>query len=632
MIKGFVYSTLSLIMAFNFGYAQEYATTKIPSELRKNAVMVIRDEQTTIKIVSKTKLTETTKLVFTILNKLGDNYSSAYQFYDKNTSLSNLKVVVYDSLGTKTNDYAKNDFKDQSRISGGTIYQDDRIKYLDINRTQYPYTIEFSYTKELNSNFFIPNWRPLYTYNISVEKSNFKIVYPKILPLRFKESSLVNVEALEEAQNITRIYNCQKLGAIEHEDLSTGIENITPWAYFAPNDFSFEDTDGSLATWKDLGSWVYNLSKDGDKLPPAMVLKAHELTDSIKNPKEKARALYHYMQSKTRYVSVQLGIGGFKPFPAEKVALNNYGDCKALSNYMKALLKEVNIPSHLVVVKSGDNKNIWSDFSSMGQADHMILCVPIVKDTVWLECTSQKAPFNYLGSFTENRNVVLVKENGGELVKTPTSTPRQNFQFRTATIKLNAEGDASVSIKTNFGGEQFEDISYQLYEEPKEQKDNLYKSIGIPNTEIIGFSYSQKNKDLPELEETINVKAAKMMNGLGSNLFLTLNLLNRRQYIPAVYENRKTNFAINYSYFDKDEITYEIPEGFKVDFIPENQEIKSEFGIYKIQVKKEGNKITYTREHEMWKKVYEPTKYASLINYYKAIYKADKQKAVIVKL
>ena len=55
------------------------------------------------------------------------------------------------------------------------------------------------------------------------------------------------------------------------------------------------------------------------------------------DPIEKAKIVYKYMQEKTRYISVQVGIGGFKPMLAKDVDRLGYGDCKALSNYTKAL-------------------------------------------------------------------------------------------------------------------------------------------------------------------------------------------------------------------------------------------------------------------------------------------------------
>ena len=125
----------------------------------------------------------------------------------------------------------------------------------------------------------------------------------------------------------------------------------------------------------------------------------------------------------------------------------------------------------------------------------------------------------------------------------------------------------------SYGGEQFEDHEYQLHEEPKNQKENIYKYIAIANPDLINFSYQQKDKDVPDLEEDIDLKANKLLNGVGNSLFLTLNLMNKRQYIPSAYEARKTNFAIGYSYHDKDEITYELPANYKVDFVPKDQEI-----------------------------------------------------------
>jgi transglutaminase-like putative cysteine protease len=630
---------LILILCYLFcnnTYAQVYQLTKNPIDLTKNADAITRLETTNIKIKSTTKVEVDYKSVITILNKQGEDFGDLSLSYDKDITINSIKAVLYDALGQKVNDYNKNDFTDQSQISDFSIYEDNRVKFLNISRTTYPYTVEFTYSINLNSNFFIQGWYPQPTYNLAVENSLYTITYPKTLPVRFKESVLSKGTSKEIDGQITTTYACKNLAALEYEDLSSGIDNITPWVRASATNFTYDNSSGDLSTWNSLGKWVYDINKDLDILPPATAAIAHQMTDEIKDPKEKIKVLYKYLQSKTRYVSVQLGIGGFRSFSAEKVAGNNYGDCKALSNYMKALLKEVNIPSQLVIVKAGErgNTNLWSDFSSIGQANHMILCVPLAKDTVWLECTSQKQPFNYLGSFTDNRNVILVSENGGKLVKTPYYAPNKNFQLRKANIILSQNGDAEAKISTSFGGEQFEDINSQLYKEPKDQKDYLIRGVsnGIANPEILNFNYAQKNPDIPEIEETISLKAPKLLTGLGDNLFLTLNILNKRTYIPATIENRKTNFKLSMSYYDKDEIVYELPAGYKVDFLPENSIIKSPFGEYKTQIKVEANKIIYLREQIMLENQYPPEKYNELVNFYKAIFKADKQKVVLAKI
>ena len=134
------------------------------------------------------------------------------------------------------------------------------------------------------------------------------------------------------------------------------------------------------------------------------------LTDTYK----KVAVLYDYLQKNTHYVLVTFGIGGLQPYEASYVARNKYGDCKALSNFMVALLKEAGIKSYPVAIWGGEEEREFvKDFPSH-QSNHIICAVPIEKDTVWLECTtSQFLPAGYLSWFTANRFGLLISENGG---------------------------------------------------------------------------------------------------------------------------------------------------------------------------------------------------------------------------
>jgi hypothetical protein len=121
------------------------------------------------------------------------------------------------------------------------------------------------------------------------------------------------------------------------------------------------------------------------------------MTDTIQSDKDKVRFLYRYLQQNMRYVSVQLGIGGLKPFPAMFVDQKKYGDCKALTNYMGALLRAVNIPSCYAIVNAGTNAKPADPKFPDNVFNHVILCVPLKNDTTWLECTSNTQPFGQLG-------------------------------------------------------------------------------------------------------------------------------------------------------------------------------------------------------------------------------------------
>ncbi|RZL05324.1 MAG: hypothetical protein EOO89_26755, partial [Pedobacter sp.] len=117
----------------------------------------------------------------------------------------------------------------------------------------------------------------------------------------------------------------------------------------------------------------------------------------------------------------------------------------------------------------------------------------------------------------------------------------------------------------------------------------------------------------------------------GDKMFLSLNLLNRQGGTASNVENRKTGFSVNYSYNDEDEIVYTIPKGFKVEFLPKDVLIESEFGKYTAKVIANGNTITYTRTKMMTNKRYPPEKYNDYVVFSKKIYQADKSKGILIK-
>lgn len=615
----------------SFLKAQEYALSNIPDSLLLNADAVIRNETREYILKSPSKATEKYSLVVSVLNNNAEEYNSLGLSYDKFSRIEELSASLINKEGVVIKEYKINDFIDRSLISSYSIYEDNRAKVLKINYPTYPYTIKFSYQVNHNSILSYPSWYPQADFRLSVQKSTYELSHPVDMKVRFKLNKLP-IPAVQD-ENKTKLirFSVHNLKAYAIEPLSAGLNKITPWALLGPTNFEFDGSQGDLSDWNAYGKWLYNLSAGLDVLPDNIKLKVHELTDNLTDEKEKIKVLYKYLQAKSRYVSVQLGIGGFKPFEAVKVAQNNYGDCKALSNYMLALLKEANIKSYLTVVGANPKSGLRTDFASANQANHMILCVPLQKDTVWLECTSQRSPFNYLGSFTEGRNVLLIAPSGGQIVKTPSLKPSDSQQTRKINVFIDSLGNAKIKLHTQYTGEQFEDIQHQLYSEVKEQKDYIYSTLQTPNVKIEKFNYSLAEKDMPKIEESLDLILDNIFVNGGNNKFVTLNLFNKKSYVPEVVPNRKTDFRISMNYHDYDEVVYELPENYKVEFIPKETQIKTDFGIYTSSTTISGNKIIYKREQQMFKSIYPAEKFNDLVAFYKTIYKADKQKAVLVK-
>ncbi|QPH39786.1 DUF3857 domain-containing protein [Pedobacter endophyticus] len=607
-----------------------YHVAKIPANLKKDAIAVVRNEEQFFDIKNLGAGQFEYKIAITILNKAGDDFAEMNEVYDKFSNIYSIKATLYDASGKKVKDYRSSEIKDQSLLSDFSIFDDNRVKRLKFVSVNYPYTIEYSYKQDFKGLLYFPSWRDFKGYNVSVEKSSYTIQKDKNYQLRYLTSKGLKTDSVTADDKVQYKWASANKPALVYEPLATGIDKISSWVKASPDQFEYDGSTGNFNNWKSFGAWIYDLNKGGEKLPDATKQLVQNLIKDAKTPKEKIRALYNHLQQNTRYVSVQLGIGGFRPILAEKVAQVNYGDCKALSNYMKALLSEAGIKSNLIVI-GNDMPSLNREYSSMGQANHMILCVPLTNDTTFLECTSQYKPMGFIGNSNSDRDVLMITEDGGKIVHTPVYTAKDNYQIRKTKIDLNEDGTGLLKLESVYGNAQFEDNFDNTLLEPVTLRKRIIEGSPIPVNELINIKYTQPDKSLPVLTEELSFKTNKLLTKGGDKLFLVVNQINRKEHVPLKVEDRKTYFSVPFSYNDEDEIIYTLPTGYKVEFIPQDVTITSEFGTYTAKFAAKDNTIVYTRTQIMSNQKYPPAKYNDYVDFIKKIYQADKQKAVLAK-
>ena len=610
----------------------KYPVSSIPNEMKENVNIVLREEEMRFKINSKNSATQYEHKAFTIFNEKGNLVAEEIIFYDKLTRIVFVNASVYDANGKLIKKLKKTDIRDQAAYDGVTLFSDDRLKSLDLTQAAYPYTVEFEYEIEYKFLYYIPSgwWGG---EKISHEHASYQLIFPKDLRPRYQ---LLNssVEAVKETlpdgfESLT--WKFENLKPNQTEPMSPPQGELIPHLLVAPSKFEFSGYAGSLESWEEYGKWQLSLNKDRDILPEQTKQKIKELTKNLSTTEEKVKAIYEFMQSKTRYVGIQLGIGGWQPFPASVVDETGYGDCKALSNYTVALLKEAGVKGYYSIIRAGRNEqSIQSDFPS-NQFNHVVVSVPNGKDTLWLECTSQIESCGYQGSFTEDRWALMVTEEGGKLVRTVNYTPEQNLQSRTANVSLDISGNAKATVRTIYRGIQYENghLNFRI-SNTDDQKKWIENNTDIPSFSLNGFSMKEVKAKIPSaivnLELTLNRYAAIS----GKRLFIMPNLMNRNSVILEKIAERKTEVVRRRNYIDLDTIKFSVPENLYPEFLPEPVKISSKFGEYEASFKFDAGKVIYTRRMKVWKGRFPKETYSELVDFYKNVTKADNIKLVFL--
>lgn len=617
-------------------FAQDinYSSFTIPEALKKNANAVVRINSVNVNLNSPDQMTTTIRRVVTVLNKQGNRHVDAYTHYDDNSRIKSIKATVYNDLGIVIKKFKKNDFKDESAIDNNTLFSDSRVKYLDYTPITYPYTIEYLVEKTTDGTAFIRSFIPIDAYYLSVENSTYNLRFSPGMNLRKKEISFDDIELIKKEESGNYYFQIQHIPAIKPEAYSQAFHEIVPRVLFALNQFSYEGVRGNASNWDELGKWVYlALMEDTYDLPAGTVGMIQNLVKDEETDIDKARKIYQYVQDKTRYISVQIGVGGWKPFKVSEVDKLGYGDCKALTNYTKALLDAVGISSNYAVVFAGsDMRSMDSDFAKLA-GTHAILNIPQENgEDIWLECTSQTSPFGYIANFTDNRDVFLVKPEGGKIKRTKKYGVDENTQEIIGHCELDPNGNIIVDASIASRGIQY-GYKYHLKKSSAKEQEEHYKEEWdyINNLVIDNIEFTDDREDI-SFTETIQFKAGKYASLLGDRMLFNINVLSKSEYIPDRYRNRTQGVEVLRGFKDSDVVKIILPEGYSIEALPEGETIETKFGsyIYSLELKDQQTLI-YKRELTLLDGVYPKEDYAAFRNFYRSVARKDNLKVSIIK-
>lgn len=627
---------LAVVCLFSFAAKAgdgDYAISKIPDSLLKGANVVKRLENIRFEIISTGETVLQYHYVLTILNENGDKYSSFVEYYDKLRKVTSIEGTLYDAQGKELKQLKSKDVKDLSAVSDISLMDDNRKKVHDFYHKVFPYTIEYKAEIKFNNSFNFPGWYPQEYEHQAVQQSSLTVVMPPAYEVRYRMYNYAGKPepGTEKSKKVLK-WNVTNVKAVVKEPFAPRWHELVTMVTLAPTEFAIEGYNGNMTNWNEFGKFLFQLGKGRDLLPEDIKQKVHSLIAGVKDDKEKVKILYRFMQQNTRYISIQLGLGGWQPFEASFVAQKAYGDCKALSNYMYSLLKEAGIRSQYALIKAGEyNYFMASDFPS-NQFNHAILCVPFAKDSLWLECTSQTQPAGYMGNFTGNRKALLIDENGGTLVNTPYYASEENQQLRTIKGSIDAGGTLHMKVNTTYKAFQQDNLHSMINQLSKDRvKEILQKQLSLANYHVASFNYKENKEVVPDIEEQLDIEVNNYATITGKRLFIVPNLLNRTGTQLTADEKRKYDVELLYPYRDVDSIEVTLPAGYVVESLPQPVKLQTPFGAYSSSVKIENDKLVYVRVREQASGRFPSSAYDDLVKYYSAIYKADNARVVLVK-
>ena len=559
----------------------------------------------------------------TVMNQEGRAHTRVIIPYNPYRIPRNFKGEVNDRNGKRVRTLRRSDIEDNALITQQLLYDDYRYKRMQLMHDEYPYTVTYSYTIDYNQLLNWPEWTPQ-PRGTSVEYAEFVLRVADGVHFRTRESHLETIG--DEVRNRATIHSDIPPTVMTSDGLreyrweirnrfpirttrgGPGYAEMQPELRISGSDFEVDGYAGSLRTWEDFAGWYRRLYSENMELSGRDRELVREIAATSSDTLEIIRRLYRHVQEYTRYVNVSLGIGGWKPFPPTYVYENRHGECKALTHYLFVLLREAGIPSCPVLVQSLPGRSTVDPDFPENAFNHVFLAVPyrdsgadgpgntstknICTDAhfrsgsfLWMEATSSTMPAGYAGRSNSDRYGLMVTEDGGGMVWIPGIGSDENRIARSGVFDLDENGNIRGSVNLLASGYPHESVRKAArFMNTREQRQFLDSRIAWPRSRIRDFEIHADSL-LPDAGFAVQLEQSGFANRSGNRLFVTApRTVFGHPRLPE--EDRESEdagpeqdagsehdtgqvFRLNMAYSTTDSLVFRLPEGFRVEALPE---------------------------------------------------------------
>ncbi|WP_412060919.1 DUF3857 domain-containing protein [Rubrivirga sp. IMCC45206] len=584
--------------------AQEWAVTPAVRLAADGAPVVVRHYATEYEVDGPGRATTRVRLVATALDAAGrEAVAELGVVHGGFRRLRRFEGTLYDADGTEVRRLGRRDAEDRAL---GSIYEDLKVRRAALYGDRLPFTVEWTYEIEHDGVLGWPTWRPQRS-GWPVEEALFTLTVPTGTPVRTLARDVVPPsERLGDRGRDARTWRIVGLTRAQIEEWGPPGWEQLPELRLGTDRFEIGGAQGRLDSWSAFGAWYDGLGADRQALPPGALAEVRRIVEGATTDAERARRLYRHLQATTRYVSIQLGLGGWQPFDAAYVFERRYGDCKALTNYMLAMLEAVGIAADPVLIEAGVEGSDLAEAFPQNAFNHVILRVPLPEyrvptiapdGAVWLECTSPYAAFGHLGSFTENRPGLLIDGANSRIVRTPVSTPETNWTRLDADVVVDARGSATADLRWTLHGEPRTDAVAALAEATEVDRAATLRALaGIASADLGAVDVSAVAARPDTLELSAQLAVPGLARRAGTRLLVGLTPFAGAVAVPPAVDTRRQPVRLGAAYARRDSVRIALPDGYAVDGDLPPVEVVGVVGRYALRAAADGDAIVVVRE------------------------------------
>lgn len=371
-----------------------------------------------------------------------------------------------------------------------------------------------------------------------------------------------------------RAWTCRQVPGVDNEPSRPGFSQVADYLH--------------LSTWEDWGGlarWYWELIKDQLVVDAEIRQLVAQLTQGLTEDRQKVSAIHNYVVKNTRYVGLEFGIHGFKPYRTTQCLRRRFGDCKDKASLLKVMLETAGVPANLVLIRTRNNGAIDAQPPSLQIFDHAITYVPGFD--LFLDGTAEYSGTRELPWGDQGAQVLIVKNGGGFQVRqTPVLDAKHNAILTTSAVDLRQETarvDASTVVTGDFAA------SYRRAYETEQSRQDLFGrqlTRDYPGARVTWLQFG----DLADLEQDVKLAYRYEIPSLGQRDAKTLRVLpalrpaNLSQRL-APWPKRDQPLELGHPYLNHEVYQITLPRGAQPERALRDVSLSSDFGTFALSLR-----------------------------------------------
>jgi transglutaminase-like putative cysteine protease len=623
-------------------WLQQAAALNVPAYDKDVHAVVLHDEAT-VTVGEDGRQTTVTTWAVRILHREGRGYAYASTVYATDSGkVRELRAWLIRPNGS-VKSYGKDETLDEAAALND-VYNEARVKSIKAGNDAEPgavfgYQIITEERAEFNQHeWFFQSYMPVLRSRLTLT-----------LPGGWQATSVTfNHAPLEPTMSGSAYtWELRDLAPIEDEPASPTMRNLA-----ARIAMSYAPANAAAAggrnykTWTDVSRWYSGLSDPQATADDAVAQKARELTAGAKTELERIQAIGRYVQS-LQYISIQIGIGRFRPHAAAEVYAKKYGDCKDKANLMRAMLAAIGIQSYPVLIRSGDPTYVREEWTSPGQFNHCIVAVRVSDATqvpsvmqhpqlgrlLIFDATDDDTPVGDLPEHEQNSFALIAAGDAGMLVRMPITPPEANQLERQAEVSLAPDGSITATLHERSVGQaaaQERAGFHHLARPAYNQMIASWITLGATGAKVTKVEPVDQNN---EGRFALDVEfAAERYGQLMQERLLVFKpaIVSRRESLELTAAARKHPVVLRpYAYSET--VKVKLPAGFDVDELPDAVKLDAPFGTYAATYAVKDGQLQFTRTLVQRATTIPVEQYATVRTFFERIRAAEQAPVVLAR-